>query len=126
MVVKAFDGSRRMMIGGVDLHMVVGPHTFMTAFQVMDINPGYNCLLVRPWIYVVGTATSTHHQKLKFMVGDKIIVIEGENDMLVRHLTSFRYIEAVGETLETPFQALDIPVVSRRQDTQKKDTNTSS
>lgn len=45
LVVKSFDGSRRMVIGEVDLPMVVGPHTFMTTFQVMGINLGYRCLL---------------------------------------------------------------------------------
>lgn len=45
LVVKSFDGSRRMVIGEVDLPIVVGPHTFMTTFQVMGINLGYRCLL---------------------------------------------------------------------------------
>lgn len=34
LVVKAFDGSRRMVIGEVDLPMMLGPQTFMTTFQV--------------------------------------------------------------------------------------------
>lgn len=47
---------------------------------------------------------------------DKVIIVEGEEDMFVSHLSSFRYIEADEETLEIPFQALEIAVVSRRRE----------
>ena len=36
--------------------------------------------------------------------------------MFVSHLSSFRYIEADGETLEIPFQSLEIAAVSRRKE----------
>lgn len=45
LVVKAFDGSKRMVIGEVNLPRIVGPNTFMVTFQVMDINPSYSCLI---------------------------------------------------------------------------------
>lgn len=44
-VVREFDGSRRIIIGEVDLTIKVGPHTFFTTFFVMDIYPAYTCLL---------------------------------------------------------------------------------
>lgn len=103
MVVKAFDKSKRMVIGEVDLPMVVGPHMFITTFQVMDINPRYIYLLGRPLIQVVVVVTSTLHQKLKFVVGDKLVITEGEEEMLISHLASLRYIETVEEILETLF-----------------------
>lgn len=56
------------------------------------------------------------HQRLKFIIDDKLIIIEGEEDVFVTHLSSFRYIEADGETLEIPFQALEIVAVSRRRE----------
>jgi hypothetical protein len=37
-----------------------------------------------------------------------MIVIGGEEDILVSHLTSFRYIEVDGEITETPFQSLEV------------------
>ena len=52
LVVKAFDGSERMVIREVGLQIMVVPHTLITIFQVMDINPSYSCLLGRPWIHV--------------------------------------------------------------------------
>lgn len=37
-----------------------------------------------------------------------MIVIGGEEDILVSHLTSFRYIEVEGEITETSFQSLEV------------------
>ncbi|GAU10426.1 hypothetical protein TSUD_419170, partial [Trifolium subterraneum] len=111
MVVKAFDGSRRTVVGEVDLPILIGPQLFTITFQVMDINPTYSCLLGRPWIHDAGAVTSTLHQKLKFITGDKMIVVSGQEDMMVSHLSSFRYIEADEEAAEVPFQALEIASV---------------
>lgn len=44
-VMKAFDGSKKTLIGEVDLPMLIGPHSFQITFQVMDIHVAYNCLL---------------------------------------------------------------------------------
>ena len=76
-------------------------------FQVMDINPGYNCLLGRPWIHSVRVVPSTLHQKLKFVVEGRLIIVSGEEDILVSCLSSTPYVEAVEESLETSFQALE-------------------
>jgi hypothetical protein len=40
LIVKAFDGSRRAVIGEVDLPTKIGPTIFNITFQVMDIHPG--------------------------------------------------------------------------------------
>lgn len=104
----------------------MGPHTFLVTFQVMNINPSYNCLLGRSWIHAAEVVTSTLHQRLKFIVDDKLIIVEGEEDMFIINLSSFRFIEDDGETLEIPFQALEIVVVSQRRDVPKKEKSTSS
>ena len=69
MVVRAFDGTRREVMGEIDILIQIGPHTCNVLFQVMDINPAYSCLLGRPWIHALGVVPSTLHQKLKFAVG---------------------------------------------------------
>ncbi|XP_050915318.1 uncharacterized protein LOC127130333 [Lathyrus oleraceus] len=66
-VVKAFDGSRRDVMGEIVLPMMVGLQQYQILFQVMDINPGYSSLLGRPWIHDAGAVTSTLHRKLKFV-----------------------------------------------------------
>lgn len=83
LVIRAFDGSRKQVIGEVDLPICIGLYLFTITFQVMDINPTYICLLGRPWIHAAGTMTSTLHQKLKFVFKDKLVIICGEEDLLV-------------------------------------------
>lgn len=94
MVVKAFEVSRRIFVCEMDIPIQIGPHVFQITFQVMNINPAYNFLLGRPWIYVVGVVTSTLHKKMKFVVKGKLIIMSREEDLLVSHLLSFQYIEA--------------------------------
>lgn len=108
LIVKEFDGSRGAVIGEVDLPIKIGPTNFTIKFQVIDIHPGYSFLLGRPWIHVAGTITSTLHQKLKFIKNDKMVMIRGEEEILVSHLASFRYINVEGEITETPFQSLEM------------------
>ncbi|XP_027337272.1 uncharacterized protein LOC113850966 [Abrus precatorius] len=71
MIVRAFDGTRREVIGEIEITIQIGPCTFQILFQVMDIAPAYS--------YVLASKPS-----------------------------STPYIEAVEETLETSFQALEI------------------
>ena len=66
--------------------------------------PSYSCLLGRPWIHNVGAVTSSLHQMLKYPVKGKIITVHGEEEYMVNHLNSFRYVEVEGEFIETPFQ----------------------
>ena len=107
-VVRAFDGSRREVMGEIELPVQIGPCTFQVVFQVMDILPTYSCLLGRPWIHTAGVVPSTLHQKLKFVVDDKLIIVSGEEDLLVSGPLSTRHIEVAKEALETSFQALKI------------------
>ena len=67
-VVRAFDGSKRMVHGEVDIPIKVGTQTFDSTFYVMDILPSYSCLLGRPWIHNAGVVTSTLHQMLKYPI----------------------------------------------------------
>ena len=77
MVVRAFDGSWREVVGEVELPVQVGPCTFQVVFQVMDISSAYSCLLGRPWIHTAGVVPLTLHQKLKFIIDDKLIIVSG-------------------------------------------------
>ncbi|XP_050889248.1 uncharacterized protein LOC127094461 [Lathyrus oleraceus] len=100
-VVKAFDGLRKTVIGEVDLPIKICPCLFHITFQVMNIHPAYSCLLGSPWI----------HQKLKFVKNGKLVVVGGEQAMLVSHLSSFSYTD-VDEAGGMSFQALSIDNVA--------------
>jgi hypothetical protein len=106
-VVKAFDGSRKSVIGEVDLPIMIGPHLFQITFQVMDIQAAYSCLLGRPWIHEAGAVTSTLHQKLKFVKNGKLVTVSGEEALLVSHLSAFSFI-SVGDVDGTSFQGLSL------------------
>jgi len=58
MVVRAFDGSRREVMGEIDIPIQIGPHTYNAVFQVMDINPAYSCLFGRPLVHALGVVPS--------------------------------------------------------------------
>ncbi|XP_058746759.1 uncharacterized protein LOC131619709 [Vicia villosa] len=121
LTVRAFDGSKRSVFGEVDLPIMIGPQLFTITFFVMDIHPSYSCLLGRPWIHAAGAVTSTLHQKLKFATQGKIVTICGEEEHVVSHLASFRYIDVEGEVHETPCQAFEavqtikIPYVEKKK-----------
>lgn len=108
LIIKAFDGSKQAVIGEVDVHIRIGHNTFSITLQVMDIHSTYTCLLGFPQIHVTEAVTSTIHQKLKFITSDKLIVVDGEEDILVSHLSLSWHNDGEGETLETLFQALEI------------------
>ncbi|XP_073221489.1 uncharacterized protein [Cicer arietinum] len=108
MVVRAFEGSRREVMGEIDLPVQICPVTFEITFHVMDIVPAYSCLLSRPWIHSAGVLPSTLHQKLKYMVNDQLVIMSGEGDLLVSNLSTTPYIETAEDALETAFQTLEI------------------
>nr|KYP35643.1 hypothetical protein KK1_043302 [Cajanus cajan] len=83
MIVRAFDGSKREVVGEISLPIQIGPTIFNVEFQVMDITPAYSCLLGRPWIHDAKAVPSTLHQKVKFIVGDKLVTVQAEDDILI-------------------------------------------
>ncbi|MCI92138.1 hypothetical protein A2U01_0113434, partial [Trifolium medium] len=48
----------------------------------MNVQASYSCLLGRPWIHAAGAVTSTLHQKLKFVQGGKLVVVNGEEVLM--------------------------------------------
>ena len=88
----------------------------------MDIRPAYSCLLGRPWIHGAGAVTSTLHQKLKYPVQGKVVTVCGEEEFMVSHLTSFKYVEMEGEFIETPCQTFEVMATTKiSSDTPKAD-----
>lgn len=107
LIVMDFNGSRRQVIGEVNLPICMGPHQFTITFQVIDINPAYSCFSGRPWIHVAGAVTSTLHQKLKFMFDYKLVIVCSEEDLLVSELSLFTYVETEEGIVEIPLHYLE-------------------
>ncbi|TYK27810.1 uncharacterized protein E5676_scaffold749G00390 [Cucumis melo var. makuwa] len=108
MVMKAFDGSRREVMGDIELPVKIGLCIFNIVFQVMEITPTYSFLLGRPWIHSAGVVPSILHQNLKFIVGSKLIWVMGEKDFLITKPVSTLYVEATEEALECSFRSFEI------------------
>ncbi|XP_050897690.1 uncharacterized protein LOC127104546 [Lathyrus oleraceus] len=83
-IVKAFGGSHKTVIGEVDLPIKIDPSNFQITFQT-----------------------------LKFIKNGKLVIIGGEKSLLVSHLSSFMYVEAE-EVVGTPFYALSIDNMIQR------------
>ncbi|XP_017979868.1 PREDICTED: uncharacterized protein LOC108662797 [Theobroma cacao] len=104
MVVRAFDGTTREVVGDIELQIKVGPCIFEVQFQVMDIALSYNCLLERPWNHIAGAIPSCLHQKVKFIAEGQLISVSTEEDILAIQPTSTPYVEAVEEVPECSFR----------------------
>ncbi|PKI40889.1 hypothetical protein CRG98_038730 [Punica granatum] len=74
--VRAFDGSQREVNREIDLLINVGPCSFNITFQVIDIPNAFSLLLGRSWIHLAGAVPSTLHQKLKFIVEERLITVK--------------------------------------------------
>ncbi|PKI59072.1 hypothetical protein CRG98_020527, partial [Punica granatum] len=110
--VQAFDGSKRVVNGEIDLLIDVGPCSFSVTFQILEIPNAFSLLLGRPWIHATGAVPSSLHQKLKFFVEGKLITVNGEEDYAVYKETAVPYI-SIGEDQNLPFHSFDTVSVIR-------------
>ncbi|PKI48712.1 hypothetical protein CRG98_030893 [Punica granatum] len=110
--VRAFDGSRREVNGEIDLLIDVGPCSFSITFQVLDIPNAFSLLLGRPWIHSAGAVPSSLHQRLKFIVEEKLITVKGEEDSAIYKETAVPYI-SVGDDENLPFHSFETISVIR-------------
>ena len=103
MVVKAFDKTKREVLGNIELSVQVGPCTFNSKFIVMDINPFYNCLLGRLWIHMARVLPSILHQKIKFVADKNLITVAVEKDMVATAIISIPYIKVKEDATKCSF-----------------------
>ncbi|KAA0060732.1 hypothetical protein E5676_scaffold451G00200 [Cucumis melo var. makuwa] len=92
MVVRAFDGARKEVIGDIDIPLKIGPSTFNISFQIMDVNSSYSCLLRRPWIHSEGGQA----------------IVYREEDMFLTKTSSLPYVEATEEALKFSYRSFEI------------------
>ncbi|KAK5794231.1 hypothetical protein PVK06_035448 [Gossypium arboreum] len=105
--VRAFDGTRREVMGKIEIPLEVGPYIYDVEFQVMDITPSYNCLLGRPWIHSAGAVPSSLHQKVKFIMDGCLVTVEGEEDTVASVSADAPYLEVNKDVLECSFRSLE-------------------
>ncbi|KAL4312735.1 hypothetical protein GQ457_01G014900 [Hibiscus cannabinus] len=105
--VRAFDGTKREVVGKIDVPLLIGPTTYNVEFTLMDITPTYNCLLGRPWIHAAGAVPSTLHQKVKFVIDGRLISVGAEEDIIASTSTDAPYIDVDENAIECTFRSLE-------------------
>ncbi|XP_052878922.1 uncharacterized protein LOC128285482 [Gossypium arboreum] len=88
-VVRAFDGTKRRVMGRIEIPLLIGPNTYEVDFLVMDIKPSYNCLLGRPWIHSARGSVSSSTPKVEVGNRGRLVTINAEED-IIASLTSGR------------------------------------
>ena len=93
MVVQAFDGTRREVLGEIDLPIKVGPQVYNINFQMLRIDSPYNLLSGRPWLHTAGAVPSSLHQKMKLIIGNQLVTILAEEPVSIYHDQAIPYID---------------------------------
>ncbi|XP_016670084.1 uncharacterized protein [Gossypium hirsutum] len=106
-IVRAFDGTKRRVMGRIEVPLLINPTTYEVDFLVMDINPSYNCLLGRPWIHSAGAVPSSLHQKLKLVSEGRLVTVNAEEDIIATVSSSAPYVETNEEAIESSFRSLE-------------------
>ncbi|XP_052490792.1 uncharacterized protein LOC128043035 [Gossypium raimondii] len=106
-IVRAFDVTKKRVMGRIEVPLRIGPTTYEVDFLVMDIKPSYNCLLGRPWIHSAGVVPSSLHQKVKLVLEGRLIIINAEEDIIATVTGDAPYVEINDEAVECSFQSLE-------------------
>ncbi|XP_038679443.1 uncharacterized protein LOC119980721 [Tripterygium wilfordii] len=111
-VAKAFDGTRKEIMGEIEVPLEIANVTFNVPFMVMDISPTYSCLLGRPWIHTAGAVPSSLHQNLKFAHGGRVYIVKGQSEWMGIE-SSFRSFEIATASFVKEEQLLVQPRLSK-------------
>ena len=73
--VKAYDNSRREVLGTITLDLTIEPMVKKVDFQVLNIALCFNMLLGRPWIHDIEAIPSSLYQMVRFPHEGAIVTI---------------------------------------------------
>ena len=76
--VRAYDNSRREVLGTITLELTIGPMIKKLEFQVLNIASGFNMLLKQLWIHDTKPVPSSLYQKVRFPLEGVIVTINGD------------------------------------------------
>ncbi|RVW21342.1 Transposon Ty3-I Gag-Pol polyprotein [Vitis vinifera] len=79
--VRAYDSTKREVMGTLMIELMIGLITFPILFQVLRIPTSFNLLLGRPWIHRAGAIPSSLHQKVKFIHDGHVITVRSTRDI---------------------------------------------
>ncbi|GKV46606.1 hypothetical protein SLEP1_g53580 [Rubroshorea leprosula] len=90
-VVHAFDGTKRNVIGKIELPVEIGPVTFYVDFFVMDISLAFNML---------------------FMCFGILVTVNGEEEHVIRKATTIPYLGVDPGTYESSYHSMECAAAS--------------
>ena len=76
--VRAYDNSRREVLGTVTLELTIGLMIKKVEFQVLNIVSCFYMLIGRPWIHDIEVVSSSLYQKFWFPHEGAIVTIYGD------------------------------------------------
>ena len=83
MIIRAYDDSKKLVVGTFKVVVTVGDIESVTEFTVLDIPPTFTLLLGTPWFHPMGGIPSTVHQKIKFPLNGKVVTIPTETNNII-------------------------------------------
>ncbi len=60
----------------------------------MEISGVFSLMLGRPWLHAAGAVPSSLHQKLKFIVENRLVTVDGEDDYNIYKETAVPFISS--------------------------------
>ena len=75
--VRAYDNSRREVLGIVTLELIIRPMIKKVEFQILNIALCFNMLLGRPWIHNIEAVPSSLYHEVQFPYEEAIVTVYG-------------------------------------------------
>ena len=84
----SFDRKFVILKGQIRLPVQAGLEVVEVDFIIVDAFSPYTAIVARPWLHALGVVSSTLHQKLKYLLGDWIEELAGDQSMARQCLVS--------------------------------------
>ncbi|KAL6313356.1 hypothetical protein AAG906_001067 [Vitis piasezkii] len=114
--VRAYDGTRRTVMGTITAQVMIGPVRYSVLFQVLRIQSSFNLLLGRPWVHKASAIPSSLHQKVKFIHEGRIIMIQSDRDVITSFELVLHIIHSEDDLHLIGFTFDEVQVVSLEDD----------
>ena len=77
----SFEGKMVVLRGQIRLPVQTGSDVVEVDLIMVDAFSLYTAIMGRPWLYFLGTVSSTLHQKVKYPSGGQVLEIVGSQSM---------------------------------------------
>ncbi|KAI6686559.1 hypothetical protein NL676_032472 [Syzygium grande] len=106
--IRAFDGTRREVMGEIELELLIGLGHVSGVFSNTRYSMRVQLSLGGDHGFIQhGIVPSSLHQKVRFVVDDKLVTVHGETDFKVYHETAIPYVEPECKE-ESSFHTLEL------------------